>query len=88
MSGQEGLSERVAKQDHYTASNCQPIEFCHRNGLDWCEGNVVKYVTRHKRKNGLEDLYKAAAYLKVLIYFVQYGEFLTPDKLEEKGFKI
>ncbi len=35
--------------------------------MDFCAGNVVKYVTRHKYKNGLEDLKKAEFYLKKLI---------------------
>ncbi|MEH7392594.1 DUF3310 domain-containing protein [Bacillus sp. JJ1474] len=30
-------------------------------------GNVIKYVSRYKQKNGLEDLLKAEANLKVLI---------------------
>jgi hypothetical protein len=30
-------------------------------------GNVIKYVSRYKEKNGLEDLEKAMANLKVLI---------------------
>jgi len=31
------------------------------------EGNIVKYVTRHKAKNGKEDLEKALYYLQMLI---------------------
>ena len=37
------------------------------NELDFCEGNVVKYVTRWKFKNGVEDLKKARQYLDFLI---------------------
>lgn len=29
----------------------------------FCVGNVLKYVIRHKKKNGLEDLMKARVYL-------------------------
>lgn len=32
-------------------------------------GNVIKYVSRYKNKNGLQDLEKAAANLQILIEF-------------------
>jgi len=35
--------------------------------MDYFQGNVIKYVTRFKRKNGLEDLKKAEWYLQRLI---------------------
>ena len=53
--------------DHYQGYAIQPTEFIQKNRLNWCEGNVVKYVTRHKRKNGIEDLRKAEHYLKLLM---------------------
>jgi|TARA_R100000455_G_C6240644_1_gene99660 hypothetical protein len=37
------------------------------HNLDFFEGNIIKYVTRHKSKNGLEDLEKARVYLDKLI---------------------
>jgi len=36
-------------------------------GMDFLEGNVIKYVTRYKFKHGVEDLRKAEWYLKRLI---------------------
>jgi len=33
----------------------------------WCEANVVKYITRWRDKNGLEDLRKAMHYIQLLI---------------------
>lgn len=45
----------------------QPVEFITKNGLGFCEGNVVKYVCRHKAKGGVEDLKKARHYLDLLI---------------------
>ena len=33
----------------------------------WCEGNVLKYVLRWRKKNGVEDLKKAKVYLEWLI---------------------
>ena len=38
------------------------------------KGNVIKYLTRHKEKNGLEDLKKARVYLTRLIGFESVDE--------------
>lgn len=53
--------------DHYKNKAIQPIDYIFANNLGFCEGNVVKYVTRHKEKNGLQDLEKAKHYLELLI---------------------
>lgn len=53
--------------DHYAKLPIQPIEYIMKNGLDFCAGNVVKYVTRYKSKNGIEDLHKARHYIDLLI---------------------
>lgn len=50
-----------------------PTEWCMKRGHDPCQHNVVKYVDRHKRKNGIEDLRKANQYLKFIAY-LEYGE--------------
>lgn len=52
--------------DHYKTA-IQPIEFIHANKLGFVEGNVVKYVTRHRNKNGAEDIRKAIHYLELLL---------------------
>ena len=57
----------VSKQHHYTACAIQPMDFIVLNGMDFLEGNVVKYVARYRRKNRLEDLRKARTYLDLLI---------------------
>lgn len=53
--------------DHYKKCAIQPTEYNHRNNLGFCEGNVVKYVTRWRSKNGIEDLEKAKHYIELLI---------------------
>lgn len=53
--------------DHYKDRPIQPITYILTNKLDFCEGNVVKYVTRWRSKNGVEDLRKARQYLDFLI---------------------
>lgn len=40
----------------------------------FCKGNVIKYVTREKKKNGLEDLEKAQWYLEALIQQKKNGK--------------
>lgn len=45
----------------------QPIDFIMENGLGFCEGNIIKYVSRHRNKNGKEDLLKARHYIDFLL---------------------
>lgn len=52
---------------HYKDAGIQPIEYIFANKLGFCEGNVVKYVTRYGSKNGVQDLKKARHYLDMLI---------------------
>lgn len=50
---------------HYTSMAISPLEYIEANqsALPWSIGNVIKYVSRYKAKNGIEDLKKAAWYL-------------------------
>lgn len=45
----------------------QPVEFIHANDIPYLEGNVIKYVVRHKAKGGREDLEKAKHYIQMII---------------------
>ena len=53
--------------DHYKNKGIQPIVYIHANDLGFCAGNVVKYVTRYKEKNGAADIRKAIHYLELLL---------------------
>lgn len=53
----------------YYGNGIDVIEFCLRNNLTFMQGNVIKYVTRYKNKNGIEDLEKAKEYIDRLIEF-------------------
>ena len=73
----------VNHPEHYqTESGLETIDVIEAftNGLDGieavCTGNVIKYVCRWKKKNGLEDLKKAKWYLGRLIHHI--------EKIEEK----
>lgn len=57
---------------HYDLA-IQPIDYIELNNLGYCEGNVVKYATRHASKNGAEDIKKAIHYLEFILKY-QYGE--------------
>jgi hypothetical protein len=59
---------------HYNEHAIQPIEFIMANGLDFAEGCVVKYVSRWRKKNGVEDLKKARVYLDFLIKNAEEGK--------------
>ncbi len=52
---------------HYKDKAIQPIVYIHANRLGFCEGNVVKYITRHKEKNGAEDIRKVIHYCELLL---------------------
>ena len=53
--------------NHYKNLKIQPIEYIMANNLNYCQGNAIKYLTRYKDKNGLEDLKKAKHYINILI---------------------
>ena len=53
--------------DHYTRLAIEPWEYIKANKLDFFEGNVIKYISRWRHKNGLEDLFKAKVYIEELI---------------------
>ena len=52
--------------DHYQF-DIQPVDYIMKNGLGFCEGNVIKYISRWKLKNGREDLLKARHYIDILL---------------------
>lgn len=65
------LQEQVGGS-HYKDLPIQPIEFITANNLGFIEGCIVKYASRHKTKNGAEDIRKIIHYAKLLLKF-EYG---------------
>jgi TPP-dependent 2-oxoacid decarboxylase len=57
--------------EHYQLE-IQPWDYITLNRLGYLEGNIIKYVTRHKEKHGVKDLEKAKHYIDKLIE-VEYG---------------
>lgn len=52
---------------HYQSYAIEPIEFIVANDVPYREANVIKYVVRHKDKNGAEDIKKAIHYLEMIL---------------------
>ena len=76
-------NEEQVGGNHYKLYKIQPIEFIQSNSIPFIEGNVIKYVMRHKYKNGIEDLKKAKHYIDLLIHY----EYETSQKLEQDEVK-
>ena len=64
-------NDKQVDGDHYKLE-IQPWDYITLNRLGYLEGNIIKYVTRHKNKNGAKDLEKAKHYIDKLIE-VEYG---------------
>ena len=58
---------------HYKDYPIQPVEFCMKNKLDYCQSNVIKYVVRFRDKGGKQDLKKAIHYIE-LLWEMEYGQ--------------
>ena len=53
--------------NHYKDCKIQPIEYITANNLTYAEGNIIKYVTRSRRKGGRKDLEKAKHYIEMIL---------------------
>lgn len=66
------MSKASSKQEggsHYKEMTIQPIEYIQANSLDYLEGNVIKYISRHRSKNGQEDIKKAMHYCQLILEY-------------------
>ena len=57
----------IQNPPHYANKEIEPIGYIIANKLTYCEGNVVKYITRWRGKGGIEDLKKAKQYIDFII---------------------
>lgn len=60
----------------------QPLEYIHANQLGYIEGNIIKYATRHRNKNGAEDIKKIIHYCELLLE-LEYAEECEEEGLRE-----
>tara|TARA_R100001163_G_scaffold60712_1_gene50176 strand:+ start:1436 stop:1636 length:201 start_codon:yes stop_codon:yes gene_type:complete len=51
----------------YYKKGIETTDYIVSHDMNYVEGNIIKYVTRYKEKNGLQDLLKAEWYLNRLI---------------------
>lgn len=65
--------DNATNPEHYNKWEIEPIEFISRNELDFNTGNAIKYLMRHRDKNGAEDLDKAIQYIQFIKWYT-YGK--------------
>ena len=53
--------------DHYKDFKIQPSQFINQNDLGFAEGNVIKYICRHTKKDKKTDILKAIHYCEMII---------------------
>ena len=92
-------NEKQVGGSHYR-SEMQHWDFVEDNGVGYLEGCATKYVTRWRKKNGLQDLEKAGHYIDKLIEIAKDGRqsrsgyctfvdnFCQVNKLEEVETRI
>lgn len=69
--------------EHYDMK-IQPIEYIMANGLGFCEGNIVKYVSRYGFKGGIDDLKKARHYIDMLIEQLELKGHFSKEEFEKR----
>ena len=62
---------RQVQGNHYKSFKIQPFEFISANDLSFFQGNVIKYVCRYNKKNGIEDLKKIIHYCELQIELIK-----------------
>ena len=55
--------------NHYNLMKIQPIEYTMANEMNPLQHTAIKYISRYKNKNGIEDLKKAIHSLELLVQF-------------------
>ena len=60
--------------NHYKNLSIQPVDYIVENNLTYLEGNIIKYITRHRRKgDGKKDIEKVIHYAEMILE-MEYGE--------------
>lgn len=66
--------DRQVGGNHYKGIKYQVMHWAEFNGLSFIEGNIIKYITRWRKKDGMRDVDKAIHYYKTLVELVKSGE--------------
>jgi hypothetical protein len=69
----EERTDTISRPSHYNIGGIEPAEFMESLGIaqDYYAGNIIKYASRYKHKNGAEDIRKAKQYCKMLIELLE-----------------
>jgi hypothetical protein len=69
--------------NHYKGMGIQPIKFAYANGYDAAAFSTLKYVSRHRRKEGDLDLKKAIDFVDFRVELIETdGECLASDEIK------
>ena len=58
---------------HYKNLKIQPIEYIYANNMPFIEASILKYISRWRNKNGIQDLMKAKHFIELLIELESKG---------------
>jgi hypothetical protein len=50
---------------HYKGYKYEPVKYIMDMKFDFIQGNILKYLVRYRKKNGLQDLKKARYYAEI-----------------------
>ena len=78
MANRESALDTQVGGRHYTMMKMQPFELITEIHADYYLGNVIKYLSRYKRKNGRQDLEKARHYIQYMREN-NVRQYLAPD---------
>lgn len=61
------MTDKQVGGNHYAKMKIQPVTFIVENDIPYREANAIKYICRHKNKNGRQDIEKAIHYLEMIL---------------------
>lgn len=72
---------------HYKDMAIEPAEYIMRNGIPWAEGSAIKYLSRHRKKAGAEDVKKAIHFCQMVLE-LEYGMTAKVEYHEQSNRRI
>lgn len=76
---EQGANARQVGGSHYGGGALQHWDLVNIFGWDYFQGQITKYLMRWRKKNGLEDLRKAAHFLQKYIELIEKAPGQTPN---------
>jgi len=73
MASKQSISTVNKRGSTWYKGGIETWDYIISQNLGYLEGNIVKYITRYRKKNGMEDLEKAKHYLDKLIEVYSKG---------------